>query len=1443
MGTTLQEELFTPYISRPFSDDFLEYNKNTLTEEDLERGDVDLSTYPPIVQSGEMTPEEWNAKILPEEPVEKEGIKREEIIEEEFTPYVHQSDDSFLNQSEEVSTIKDILEEDLGLNQTLTQQIKSGRTEDLNKYLHKNFPYDITKEEVLADDFVYENLIQSLEARYQPGLIKGTLSKRVSGGLGGATGTKEMSPFNIARNYREMPRKDVFEIWQNWQRSFDAGHSVTASSDLLYLSNVDDDTKYKVGNGYVIQNHMTNALWGRGTWPETGDAITDAMTNLIWDVPANAATLIAGRIIQKPLAKGVSYLAKKGILAQVKGYVAKGLTVQQAKDQIRRQFLNKIKTAATSDLAQRSLAYGLPASVVNGTLDAIYQVTKLETGAQKEWSKIQTFGTVTAPLLLMPAGVYGHKVLKDFRIRHPEKWYGWKQLDDKFIKEGLIAVEKEQQKIINTPAVRRKILATFNIKETNNKLGVLDPDKTDKFFDSWELTKSKSKAVGKRDTELFNQFMHHLLFGKADDMNADRGLVFIFEDAGVSLHAAQIKKGDNITNVYAQLFKMLDQKTVTDVVNVFQKETGTNLRKMLTGSDDVTTPITGEMLANLTVRVMSDFGTSGSILSRVRKFHNNSFQPDDRKARALAKNKLREKKPKVFKYLLSNYKKLLTAALPTTGENIKGYGFLNVLDATSDIVASSINASRGFLYKILDNPAAQIPQRGGKSRADVLLTQAWGESRGTARKFLNIFTPELPTGYAETILNLSPAQQKILLRYISGGVAEGRGKYASAFEEMNMPEVFKYVDNTTNAIQTISLLRLQDTLTKHWSFAGLVDQKIMEIYGKTPGEFFDTTDPGKMFNIMMSNSFREKVLDPAVTQTVKLTASVDWTQRSKYVGTFWAEAAKQMERLSNNAFFGYQIPFGSFANTVVHNAGSYTGINFGRRLIHRGLEVKGITGRDGKRLINPFDESDTKLFAQGFVGLALMGYYLYGPPGKPELGEMYKLENGIAVDQDLQSDGSMTSSSTSWPKRQFKLGARVIAHMSQKYNGDVSQIPIEELKFGPINEIFEYYGFENPEWNIRNWKDYIDKNKPFQGQGFSNVPVDLWKELFNSLGGSNYLNIQKIQDVYVAGIIKSLKDGDFSIFSMQKTLSEKKDDFLDLANVVIMPPVSRVVQGATRFAELENTITRLIFDNESHPDYGGYNKSYYGMFKYIDNLIQIPSAMGFGEGIGPDRIVNPVEKQSVSGENVDVSIPKLLFSNRLSQENNMYMSMWNSAGKPPWKAGGTMGRDMINAPVELRNMINEALRNELHYVGMQKIRDLDKLSIDYFKLHQNKDPKGLGFNKKDILNQVQKEAVDNIKTGLLYSEENGNGETRFLDAIELMKKDKKDIEYAIEIAFNDTKEKPKDLDDIFYMGGDWDIDTKLIIMLKLINGKIDNSNPSSKENENFLEFINRLTIN
>ena len=77
LSTKLTERLgdiYDPLLSIPFSADFMAANAGTLTEEDLERGDVNLSTYPPIVQSGEMSPEEWNASIASEENFESGAL-------------------------------------------------------------------------------------------------------------------------------------------------------------------------------------------------------------------------------------------------------------------------------------------------------------------------------------------------------------------------------------------------------------------------------------------------------------------------------------------------------------------------------------------------------------------------------------------------------------------------------------------------------------------------------------------------------------------------------------------------------------------------------------------------------------------------------------------------------------------------------------------------------------------------------------------------------------------------------------------------------------------------------------------------------------------------------------------------------------------------------------------------------------------------------------------------------------------------------------------------------------------------------------------------------------------------------------------------------------------------------------------------------------------------
>ena len=72
-----------------------------------------------------------------------------------------------------------------------------------------------------------------------------------------------------------MSDENVFEIWQNYQRSFSAGQTVTVGNEIAYTMNANDDTKVKLGAGYKLFDQMTNAFTGDGSWAEMADATWD----------------------------------------------------------------------------------------------------------------------------------------------------------------------------------------------------------------------------------------------------------------------------------------------------------------------------------------------------------------------------------------------------------------------------------------------------------------------------------------------------------------------------------------------------------------------------------------------------------------------------------------------------------------------------------------------------------------------------------------------------------------------------------------------------------------------------------------------------------------------------------------------------------------------------------------------------------------------------------------------------------------------------------------------------------------------------------------------------------------------------------------------------------------------------------------------------------------
>ena len=80
-----------------------------------------------------------------------------------------------------------------------------------------------------------------------------------------------------------MEPEKAFEIFQNWQRSFAGGQTVTTANELIYGTNADDDTRAKLGASYMLFDSMDNAFTGEGSWGEMFDAVGDYTKAAVWD--------------------------------------------------------------------------------------------------------------------------------------------------------------------------------------------------------------------------------------------------------------------------------------------------------------------------------------------------------------------------------------------------------------------------------------------------------------------------------------------------------------------------------------------------------------------------------------------------------------------------------------------------------------------------------------------------------------------------------------------------------------------------------------------------------------------------------------------------------------------------------------------------------------------------------------------------------------------------------------------------------------------------------------------------------------------------------------------------------------------------------------------------------------------------------------------------------
>tara|TARA_R110001606_G_scaffold122561_1_gene255600 strand:+ start:1433 stop:5233 length:3801 start_codon:yes stop_codon:yes gene_type:complete len=1083
-------------------------------------------------------------------------------------------------QSQPPVAVETIVETEDGSPQLVGQQ---NDIVNLNTILDE-YGRDLIKEDFLEDDRLMEVVFQSLEARNKPSSLIGGAYK----GLSSVAGADSGGSIFGSRDYRKMEREEAFETWQNYQRSFAGGQSITTANEIAYGMSADSLTKNKLGAGYHLFDSMGNAFTGDGSWSEMGDAIGDYTRAGLYD-PATFLSFGLGKIVTFGATKASSVAARSLLIKGYQTYLKQGMTKTAAR-------------AAVGKAAAKAAPVTVADALIQVGTDIGYQNQLIETGVQDKYSVGQT-AMAMGGAAFIPAMFLGTAAFKELRKSKALKkvYLGYEKLDADILDIGFDKAKELLKERVDVKSINVNMQKNFELKKERNS----------KQFLNWEIIKKKAAAgITERgeeytETKPISQFMTRFMFGEPIENKS--GFRKAIVDAGWVAHPSMLEK-NTTTGIYAEAIQdYLSDSSAKAAIEAWEKSTG---KKLGIG-------YTAKAISDNYAKSVSDAGGTlwiSSQLSRMDKAGAKAdatlmdmvkgAQMDETESLStidslMGKKGKKKKKAKPTTrqernaFGLSIYKRLLTSHLSTTGANLKGFGVLNLLNSAGDFATAAINISQSGVYKAI----------GESDKAARYKNRAMGSALGALRRGVSVLSPEVEYGYALKVLELSPESRNKLFRDIAG---DGGVQDSLAHHNIDPNnKIAKGMDAVTKGAQTVTLVRMQDELTKTWAFGNNVNQQIMREYGVAPEVFFSRADAALE---MSSVKFKTDVLEKATYRTLRETASVNWSTLDKQTNNTMREIATGIETLTNKTKLGYLVPFGSFLNTTLATVGDLTGINAMR------VGMKKLNQTLGVKYPNLFKlETETDYITQEgseLLGKTIAGWAIVGGSTFAAGGAVDRIREGLAWNQERNNDGSLEDRTYDWPESTIRLGAQMLAHASN--------------------------GNPNPE----TWK-------------WSEVPDDLYKEMGMQLGGQS---------------VRDLKDFEKSLWQWWESVGEAykgNEEFIpmvgEVAISVVAPPMMRLAQGFTRPFDPINFTVGLVRDGNMTPDLKQGPESYAKGFRYVNHIFDMIIS---GDGsLGVEK-----RATTTRGYDQLVDPGKQILGVRGSREPNRIESMLNASGMAHWKA-------------------------------------------------------------------------------------------------------------------------------------------------------------------------------
>lgn len=842
----------------------------------------------------------------------------------------------------------------------------------------------ITDEMILADPDLMNIVDTALKTRFG---ARSTLAGVATGLAGGVTAS-----------YEGKSPEERLEIWNNWQRSFAGGQSVTTLNEVAFMQGASDEQKSAVGASYDLFDRKGNIFTGTETWGETFDGIGDYIKAAVYD-PVTFASFGVGKALTAGGTKVAAQALKATAITAFRNSLANGATRevarQAAKDATRKGF---------ASLGAKTVAkYSAVDFAANVGSDIAYQNVLIDAGAQEDYSYAQTgvaaLGAIAIPSLI--AATKGVEALavgaRQASAKLPDAKRGvfeaYVDVQRKFghlSPDGITNAVKQRTNMGQVSAFLQNTFQNFS-QNLNN-------------YVPWSQAKVDAGKILSKDGialtagENQNLFWKSFLFG--DTKGTQKGFAQELADAGF----VYVPRGrdDKITNFIGDAMSWLDDATVKQLVSDFESSVG----KTFDGEIE-----TAEQLSAAFKNRQSIFGSGLADSKQVRDILGKGGTVAEL-AKSISKQ-ADEAHPEVGKYVLSVWKRLVTSHPSTTGLNVKGWAATAIMNSASDVVLGGLKLGEAAVYKMAGKQGAY----------EAALNASRGSVIGAIKRGYNLFTPNMTMEAADGYLMLKPELYEQIIKESSGGV-DG-GKILDLYNINPTNKVANLTEKTVTALQHITGARLQDEVTKLLSFQSALEQGIMREYGQTFNQFMSRPDA---YTEMFSPRFKERVDAWAMNRTLRETSSKGWSQKEGR-GVFLS-AAKGIEAASKNPVGGYAIPFGSFMNTALATLGDYSGFNAVKHLTARGLSVTGIA----PTRFNFAEEEGMELLAKGIVGWSAVAMYL------PQAID--KVENGLTWNQNPRSDGSIADMTYDFPLSYVMILTQMAAHYVK--DGEVPTALAEE---------------------------------------------------------------------------------------------------------------------------------------------------------------------------------------------------------------------------------------------------------------------------------------------------------------------------------------------------------------------------------------------------------------